>query len=120
MATHDVKVCPLMFSAIKRGSWKELIVPRQREDMTQSDIIAFHEYDERANRYTDAKPLTVRLNGPVLGHSNDKSRIPFGFFLISFELVADAENPPPVQQFVPQAKDARIPAMPRPQSRWPY
>jgi hypothetical protein len=119
MATHDVKVCPLMFSAIKSGSWKALIVGRESQDMTQGDIICFHEYDERANRYTNAEPLTVRIVAPVLGHGNDWERIPFGCFLIAFELVADAENPP-VVQYVPVAKDARLSAMPRPKARWPF
>ena len=104
-----------MFSCIKTGSWRELIVGRQREDMTQGDIVAFHEYDEKANRYTNATPLTVRIVAPVLGHVNDKSRIPFGCFLISFEPVKPAENPSPLVQYVPVAKDDRLPmTRPRP------
>ena len=107
-----------MFSAIRTGSWREVVAPKQREDFKISDLVSFFEFDEGASRYTNSPSLTFRIIS-VATHFSDMMRIPHGFFLITFEAIPPVVNPP-VTQFIPIAKDARIPVTPRPQSRWPY
>ena len=57
--------------------------------------------------------------GALHQRTADRSTIPFGCFLISFEPVPPIANPP-VIQYTPIPKDNRLPAMPRPQTRWPF
>src|SRR5205823_6210245 len=53
MATHDLPISPLMFSAIKSGAWTEVVAPRGGEDFQIGSIICFREVDA-SSRYTDA------------------------------------------------------------------
>jgi hypothetical protein len=59
---------------------------------------------------------TIMTTATVATHYADMSRIPPGFFLIGFEPIPPVVNPP-VHQYVPVAKGARIPATPRPKAR---
>ena len=116
MAMHDVVLDALMFSCVKAGAWYELVVPRQRQDYVFGDYICYREFEN--GRYSSAEPLTFRITS-VSTHYADLTRIPPGFFLIAFEPIPPVVNPP-VQQFVPIPKDRRIPATPRPPTRWPF
>jgi hypothetical protein len=117
MATFDIAIAPLMFAAIKTGAWTEVVCPRQREDFKHGDVLCFREVDA-SSRYTDAPPIVYRITS-VANHFSDDSRIPSGFYLVGFEPIPPVVNPP-VHQYTPIAKDARIPATPRPPTRWPF
>jgi len=118
MATHDLPISPLMFSAIRTGAWNEIVAPRGGEDYQIGGILCFREWSE--NHYTDSPPIVYRITS-VATHYADMTRIPHGFFLVAFEPIPPVHNAP-VHEFIPVAKVARnaIPATPRKQSRWPY
>jgi hypothetical protein len=117
MGVHDVQVAPMLFRCIKDGTWNELVIPVKGESVVEGGIVTFREFNDDAARYTNAEPLTFRIV-KVASRFADLSRIPFGCVLIQFEKIAPAHNPP-VIQYTPIPKDRRLPAAPRPPTRWP-
>jgi hypothetical protein len=119
MAMHDVPLAPLMFSAVANDSWHELIISRSvlRQDPRPGDHLTFRELDEF--RYTITPPVTVKVLQVIDRHGNRS--IPLDCFLLRFELVKDAENPPVIEpRYKP--KDRRLEARPepaRPSRYWP-
>jgi hypothetical protein len=116
-ATHDVQVAPMLFRAISDGSWSELVIPVKGEAIVQGDLACFREFNDDAARYTNTPPITFRIV-KVASRFADLTRIPFGCVLITFEKIPPTHNPP-VVQYVPVAKNARLPATPRAPTRWP-
>ena len=91
--THDLPVCTLMFAAIAHGAADEIVTRKFHYDFAIGDKICLREYDEIANTYTRAEPVTVRIVR-VSSHYSDLSRIPAGHYLVSFVPLKPAASVP--------------------------